>query len=279
MGPYVGVVDQWLVADKTAPRKQRHTARRVWQRLVREHGATLSEVTVSRYVKRRRVELGLDEVEVFVPQEHLLGREAEVDFGEFFSVLGGVEAKLHMFAMRLSASGKAFHMAFMTQAQEAFLLGHVLAFAYFGGVPTRIRYDNLKPAVTRVLMGRNRQENERFVCLRSHYGQSSSSPQSWAGHLLSASRAAWPTPSAWPSTTLHHAAWHQQDQVSGQPVGRGGVAMSTTTSDQPHSTSHRPGGTPNSGQYVTTVTKFPTSRNSHSRWGIIWRRHGELSGR
>jgi len=170
IGPFVEVIDEWLVADRAAPKKQRHTARRVWQRLVREHGATLSEVTVSRYVKRRRQELGLGEVEVFVPQEHLPGCEAEVDFGEFYARVAGRQVKLHMFAMRLSASGKAFHQAFTTQAQEAFLLGHVLAFEYYGGIPARIRYDNLKPAVTRVLVGRNRQENERFVCLRSHYG-------------------------------------------------------------------------------------------------------------
>lgn len=72
--------------------------------------------------------------------------------------------------MRLSHSGKAFHVAFATQAQEAFLEGHVLAFEYFGGVPGRIRYDNLKPAVIRVLKGRDRTESERFTALRSHYG-------------------------------------------------------------------------------------------------------------
>ena len=75
-----------------------------------------------------------------------------------------------MFVMRLSYSGKAFHAAFGTQAQEAFLEGHVLAFDHFGGVPGRIRYDNLKPAVTRILKGRDRDEAERFVALRSTYG-------------------------------------------------------------------------------------------------------------
>jgi hypothetical protein len=71
--------------------------------------------------------------------------------------------------MRLSHSGRAFHVAFGTQAQEAFLEGHVLAFHHFGGVPALVRYDNLKPAVTRVLRGRDRVESERFVALRSHY--------------------------------------------------------------------------------------------------------------
>ena len=83
------VIDGWLVADRLVPRKQRHTARRVWQRLVAEHGATLSEVTVSRYVARRRTELGLDRIEVSVPQAHLPGAEAEVDFGEFHAMIAG----------------------------------------------------------------------------------------------------------------------------------------------------------------------------------------------
>ena len=167
---YAAVIDGWLLADRDAPRKQRHTARRIWQRLVAEHGASLAEVTVSRYVARRRAELGLDRVEVAVPQARLPGAEAEVDFGEFHASIAGTMLKLWMFVMRLSCSGRAFHVAFATQAQEAFLEGHVLAFEHFGAVPGRIRYDNLRPAVTRVLKGRDRAEAERFVALRSQYG-------------------------------------------------------------------------------------------------------------
>jgi len=92
--PYREVIDGWLLADREAPRKQRHTARRIWQRLVAEHGATLAEVTVSRYVARRRAELGLDRVEVAVPQAHLPGAEAEVDFAEFCAVVAGALIKL-----------------------------------------------------------------------------------------------------------------------------------------------------------------------------------------
>jgi transposase len=168
--PYAEVIDGWLLADREVPRKQRHTARRVWQRLVAEHGATLAEVTVSRYVARRRAELGLDRVQVAVPQTHPPGAEAEADFGEFYAAIAGTLVKLWMFVMRLSHSGRAFHVAFATQAQEAFLEGHVLAFEYFGAVPGRIRYDNLRPAVVRVLRGRDRAESERFITLRSHYG-------------------------------------------------------------------------------------------------------------
>ena len=170
LDPYALVIDEWLLADQEVPRKQRHTARRIWQRLVAEHGAVLAEVTVSRYVARRRAELGLDRVEVAVPQAHPPGAEAEVDFGEFHAAVAGAMVKLWMFVMRLSCSGRAFHVAFATQAQEAFFEGHVLAFEYFGAVPGRVRYDNLKPAVVRVLRGRDRAESERFVALRSHYG-------------------------------------------------------------------------------------------------------------
>jgi transposase len=168
--PYAAVIDSWLLADRQVPRKQRHTARRVWQRLVAEHGATVSEVTVSRYVACRKAELGLDRVDVAVPQAHLPGAEAEVDFGEFHAMIAGVLTKVWLFVLRLSCSGRAFHVAFATQAQEAFLEGHVRAFEQFGAVPARIRYDNLKPAVIRVLRGRDRAESERFTALRSHYG-------------------------------------------------------------------------------------------------------------
>ena len=168
--PWVEVIDSWLIGDQQVTKKQRHTARRVWQRLIAEHGASLSEVTVSRYVARRRVELGLVTKDVFVPQTHPPGAEAEVDFGEFDTTIAGVTVRVWMFVMRLSHSGRAFHVAYGTQAQEAFLQGHVEAFAHFGGVPGRVRYDNLKPAVTRVLRGRNRDESNRFTALRSHYG-------------------------------------------------------------------------------------------------------------
>ncbi|MDQ2846108.1 MAG: IS21 family transposase [Actinomycetota bacterium] len=168
--PFAAVIDGWLLEDQNAPSKQRHTARRVWQRLVAEKGATVSEVTVSRYVARRRVELGLVHREVSIPQTHLPGAEGEVDFGEFYAAVAGAWVKCWMFVMRLSHSGRAFHVAFGTQAQEAFLEGHVLAFEHFGGVPGRVRYDNLKPAVVRVLKGRDRTESERFTALRSHYG-------------------------------------------------------------------------------------------------------------
>ena len=169
MAPYVAVVEQWLEADKAAPRKQRHTAHRIWERLVDEHGACVAESTVRRYVRLRRSQEPVVRREIMVPQLHELGAEAEVDFGDVGYYLNGVLLVGHMFVMRLCASGRAFHRVYANEAQEAFLDGHVQAFVHFGGVPKVVRYDNLKPAVVRVLQGRGRQENDRFVAMRSHY--------------------------------------------------------------------------------------------------------------
>jgi transposase len=163
-------IDAWLEADREAPRKQRHTARRVWQRLVDEHHADVGESTVRRYVAEVRRRQPAVLVEVKVPQWHPPGAEAEVDFGQVGFWLDGVLTDAWMFVFRLSASGKGFHRVYLNQAQQAFLDGHVRAFEHVGGVPGRIRYDNLKPAVQRVLRGRDRAESERFIALRSHYG-------------------------------------------------------------------------------------------------------------
>lgn len=170
-GPYEQLVREWLTADLGAPRKQRHTARRVWQRLLEERGASLAESTVRPQVARLKVEVGLARKEVMVPQTHPEAQEAEVDFGQFEVSIAGVVLRLWMFVLRLSHSGKAVHIAYANQAQESFLDGHVKAFAALGGVPVgMIRYDNLKPAVLKCLLGRERFENAKFVALRSHYG-------------------------------------------------------------------------------------------------------------
>lgn len=168
-GPYEQTVRRWLQDDKSAPKKQRHTARRVWQRLVAEEGADIAESTVRERVRELRAEIA-DPPEAMIPQLHEPGEEAEVDFGEFWAYVAGVYVKLWLFSLRLSASGRAVHRVYATQAQEAFFSGHVDAFETIGGVVRRIRYDNLKPAVARVLFGRDRIESERFVCFRSHYG-------------------------------------------------------------------------------------------------------------
>ena len=170
LGPYVEIIREWLVADLSAPRKQRHTARRVWERLVDEYGATVAEATVRAYAGRVRRELESGRSVVTIPQLHPPGEEAEVDFGGVSVWLDGVLTELSMFVMRLSHSGRAVHVCFPGEGQEAFLEGHTLALERLGGAPRRIRYDNLSSAVTRVLLGRDRVESDRFTALRSHFG-------------------------------------------------------------------------------------------------------------
>ena len=170
LGPWKNTIDRWLVEDELVPKKQRHTARRIFQRLVEEHDAEVSESTVRRYVGSRKKARSMSLPDVCVPQTHLLGDEAEVDFGQVRFLLDSILIDAWMFVMRLSASGKGFHRVYFNQAQEVFLDGHVRAFAHFGAVPRRIRYDNLKPAVVRVMKGRGRIETERFIAMRSHYG-------------------------------------------------------------------------------------------------------------
>ena len=175
--PFRDVIDQMLTVDLDAPRKQRHTAQRIFDRLVDEHHAVISYSTVRQYVKARRAEIAIEAgrapVEVFVPQEHAPGAEAEVDFGDVWVDLAGERTRCYMFAYRLSHSGKAVHRLYLTCAQEAFLEGHIEAFNAMGGVPTKhIRYDNLTSAVTKVIYGAGRQriENERWILFKSHYG-------------------------------------------------------------------------------------------------------------
>jgi transposase len=172
-----GWIDEMLREDLAAPRKQRHTARRVFERLADEHDAQVSYSYVAKYVARRRAEItaqdqdGAEGLDGFVPQAREPGAEAEVDFGDVTVELGGQPARCFMFAFRLSYSGKACHRVFASQAQEAFLEGHVAAFEAAGGMPFRqIRYDNLSPAVAKVLTGRSRTETARWLSFRSFYG-------------------------------------------------------------------------------------------------------------
>jgi len=169
LGAYRPLIDEWLVADREAPRKQRHTAKRVWQRLVDEHGVEVSERQVRRYVHRRRRELGVLVDEVFVPQVHEPGVEAEVDWGEAEVEIAGVRRTVQLFLMRACYSGAAFVIAFERATQQAFLEAHAEAFRFFGGSFAVVRYDNLRAAVKQMLRGRRRVEQDRFVALRSHY--------------------------------------------------------------------------------------------------------------
>jgi len=169
-GPHDATIARWLIEDRAVHPTQRHTARRIWERLVDEAGATLSEPTVRRAVVRLRRELDLERHDVAIVALHPPGEEAQVDFGIAEAVIGGECTRVAVFELRLSHSGVAVRVAFGSEGQEAFLEGHVTAFARLGGVPAPIRYDDARALVARVLRGRDRVETERFIALRSHYG-------------------------------------------------------------------------------------------------------------
>lgn len=170
LDPVRPFIDAILQADRTAPRKQRHTARRIFHRLQQElPEAGISESTVRRYVAFRKAELGFPEREVSIPQTYEWGVEAQVDWYEAVVELDDEEQTLQFFVIRSMASGAAFHRAYRRATQQAFLEAHQLAFHYFGGVFRRLRYDNLKSAVKKVLRGYRREESERFLLFRSHW--------------------------------------------------------------------------------------------------------------
>jgi transposase len=173
-GPHHDWMRDLLRVDITAPAKQRHTAKRIRDRLAAEHGVLIGESTCRAVVAKLRAEIAADETSqarvVFVPQTRLPGAEAEVDWGKFTAVIGGVSVTVSLFSMWLAFSSRGFHRAYVNEAQESFTDADVRAFRHFGGVPRMIRYDNLKTAAIKILQGRSRIENERFIALRSHYG-------------------------------------------------------------------------------------------------------------
>ena len=171
LAPALPFIEEMLEADRKAPRKQRHTAHRIWSRLKAEHpGIDIAESTVRRYVRVRKQELGLAQSEIFVPQSYRWGQEGQVDWYEAWAEIDGEQQKVYLFCMRSMASGGAFHRAYPHALQQAFLEAHELAFAYFGGVFHTLRYDNLSSAVKRIVRGSRREETERFITFRSHWG-------------------------------------------------------------------------------------------------------------
>ena len=168
--PVGGFIEDFLVADQKAPRKQRHTAHRIYTRLQQEHPqCKVAESTVRRYVRERKLALGMLAGETFVPQSYPWGSEAQVDWYEADADLGDKRQTLQVFVMRSMASAGAFHCSYYRATQQAFLEAHQLAFRYFGGVFRRLRYDNLSSAVKRVLRGSRREETQRFIAFRSHW--------------------------------------------------------------------------------------------------------------
>jgi transposase len=164
-------IDAILEGDRRAPRKQRHTARRIHQRIRAElPECEVAESTVREYVRERKRQLGLVRRETFVPQSYAWGSEAQVDWYEAYADLSGERQKLQVFSLRSMASGAAFHRAYPRATQQAFLEAHELAFRYCGGVFHHLRYDNLTSAVKKILRGHQREETARFIAFRSHWG-------------------------------------------------------------------------------------------------------------
>lgn len=170
VGPLIPFINAILQADRQAPRKQRHTAHRIWQRIRTEMAERkVAEVTIRQYVRERKRELGWVARATCVPQSYELGQEGQVDWYEAWAELSGEPVLLQVFSMRSMASGAAFHRAYQRATQQAFLEAHEYAFKFFGGVFRLLRYDNLKAAVKKILRGFRREETTRFIAFRSHW--------------------------------------------------------------------------------------------------------------
>jgi len=170
LDPVIPVIDAILATDRTAPRKQRHTARRIFHRLRQElPGCPVAESTVREYVREQKHALGLSGQVTCIPQSYAWAEEGQVDWYEAVAELGGVRQTLQVFGLRSMASGAAFHRAYTHATQQAFLEAHELAFHYFAGVFHRLRYDNLPLAIKRILRGHEREQTTRFIAFRSHW--------------------------------------------------------------------------------------------------------------
>lgn len=169
LGSYLEVIDEWLLGDREQPKKQRHTARRIYNRLVAEHGYKGGESTVRRYVRVSKIMLGLDTPRAFVPCDPKAGYEAEVDWGTVKAIIAGEPVRLKSFCMRSKYSGKHFVRFYPCERQQAFFDAHIQTFQFFGGVFPVLIYDNLTTAVQKVLRGRKRIEQEEYSKFKAYY--------------------------------------------------------------------------------------------------------------
>jgi transposase len=162
--PFLPIIEEILESDRKAPKKQRHTAQRIWERLRDEHGFTGKPTIVKDAVRAWRN----GHQEVFLPLSHRPG-EAQVDFGFAQVKLNGQATKVALFVMTLPYSDALVIQVFPRECTEAFLEGHKRAFAFFGGVPRRISYDNSKIAVAKITGSRQREVTKEFLRLKSHF--------------------------------------------------------------------------------------------------------------
>jgi transposase len=166
LGAYKARIKELLEQNNQLPRKQRLTGHRIYE-LVQKEGYQGSESGVLVYVWQLRQ--SQRSVKVYLPLEFEPGQDGQVDWGEAEVILSGQQVTVQLFVLRLCYSRKIFVMAFPSQKQECFLAGHVAAFDFFGGLPQRLSYDNLKTAVKKIVLGQPRQEQEKFIVFRSHY--------------------------------------------------------------------------------------------------------------
>lgn len=152
LGAYKGRLEGLLVENEQLPRKQRYTGHKIYQVLVGD-GYSGSESGIRRYIGAWRQKHRSPAV--YIPLAFERGRDGQVDWGEGEVVLGGERRTVQLFTMRLNYSRRLFMMAFPNERLEAFLAGHVAAFAYFEGVPKRLSYDNLKTAVKAIVSSAN----------------------------------------------------------------------------------------------------------------------------
>ena len=216
MNPYRDIIKMWLSEDRKAPAKQRHTATRVYNRLVGEYQFTGGESTARRFV----ASLIKKQPEVYIPLEAAWGQQAQLDWGQAMVEMKGMPVVAHLFCLRMRASGVPFVWAAPTEKLEAFLEGHRRAFEWMGGVPAQCLYDNPKTAVVRILAGPERVEHTWFSSLRAHYlfdslfcrpaeAHEKGAVENLVGYVRRNALVPVPAVSSWDDLNTHLLAWCQ----------------------------------------------------------------------
>ena len=154
-----------LEEDAHSPKKQHHTAKRIYDRLVEELGFTGGETTVRRLVSQLRE----NPQEAFVPLAFPPGDAIQIDFGEATVYLSGVKTVVNLFCARLCYSGAPLVLAYRRQNEESFLDALIQVFQHFGGVPKRVIFDNGKVAV-KDGFGAHARKQAGYAALAAHYG-------------------------------------------------------------------------------------------------------------
>lgn len=165
LGPFKAIIRGWLEEDKTAPKKQRHTGKRIFDRLKEECGYEGAKVTVYKYLEKVRPSLR----DVYVPIAYEPGKEAQVDFAEAWAKIAGELTRVHLFGTQLPYSTARFARAYPTERREAFFDGVQESFHYFEGVPDKVTFDNPRTLVKKLYRGHKRDEQADFIAFRSHF--------------------------------------------------------------------------------------------------------------